>query len=194
MVASPSPSSSEDATDSAWDTLIVGAESLHTLHALYLLLGGFIALYGLVSLFVKERMYMSEAMVAVVIGIVIGPLAGRQLDPGGIFGVSVDWVTMEFSRFVIAVQCMACAIDLPGGYLWRERKSVWMLLGPVMLVMWLVSAAGIYLIIGMPILDSLIVAACLTPTDPVLANSIVKGRYAEAHIPLNVRLLLASER
>lgn len=40
---------------------------------------------------------------------------------------------------------------------------------------------------------ALLMAACVTPTDPVLANSIVKGKFAETHIPINVRLLLSAE-
>jgi NhaP-type Na+/H+ or K+/H+ antiporter len=39
----------------------------------------------------------------------------------------------------------------------------------------------------------MVIGACLTPTDPVLANSIMKGKFAEAHIPLNVRLVLSAE-
>ena len=37
-------------------------------------------------------------------------------------------------------------------------------------------------------------AACITPTDPILASSIVKGRFAEEHIPEHVRDLLSAER
>ena len=34
----------------------------------------------------------------------------------------------------------------------------------------------------------------MTPTDPVLANSIVNGRFADLHIHLNIRRLLSGER
>ncbi|KAI9340141.1 Sodium/hydrogen exchanger family-domain-containing protein [Zopfochytrium polystomum] len=176
-----------------WDMLIIEHESLKTTHTLYLLLGAFICAYGLVSLAIKERLYMSEAMVAVIVGILIGPLVGKLLIAHDVFGESYDTVTMEFTRLVVVLQCMACGIDLPGNYLWREKTSVLVLIGPVMIVMWLVAAVGIYVITGIPFLEALMISACLTPTDPVLANSIVKGRYAEAHIPLNVRLLLAAE-
>ncbi|KAG8768472.1 hypothetical protein FRC12_005531 [Ceratobasidium sp. 428] len=36
-------------------------------------------------------------------------------------------------------------------------------------------------------------AACLTPTDPVLANAIVSGSWAEKNVPRRIRLLLAAE-
>ncbi|KAJ3413774.1 hypothetical protein HDV05_007594 [Chytridiales sp. JEL 0842] len=160
---------------------------------IYFLLGMFICVYGLVSLGIKERLYMSEAMVATIFGVIIGPLAGKQLLPSQIFGMSIERVTLEFSRIIIAIQCMACGIDLPGNYLWREKLSIAILLGPVTIAMWLTSALGVYLIIGTSFLDAMIIAACMAPTDPILANSIMKGKFAEAHIPLNVRLVLTAE-
>lgn len=42
-------------------------------------------------------------------------------------------------------------------------------------------------------LESLLISACITPTDPVLANSIVKGRFAENHVPLHVRNIISAE-
>jgi NhaP-type Na+/H+ or K+/H+ antiporter len=42
-------------------------------------------------------------------------------------------------------------------------------------------------------LSSLAVAACLTPTDPILAAAVVGGKYAEKHVPAHIRHLLAAE-
>ncbi|KAG0047708.1 hypothetical protein BGZ83_007279 [Gryganskiella cystojenkinii] len=39
----------------------------------------------------------------------------------------------------------------------------------------------------------MIIAACVTPTDPVLSNSVVKGRFAEKHVPPRIRYLLSAE-
>ncbi|KAJ1757065.1 Na+/H+ antiporter, partial [Coemansia sp. RSA 1824] len=44
-------------------------------------LGGFICIYGLVSGFVKERLFLSEALVAMVFGILIGPEVINVVDP-----------------------------------------------------------------------------------------------------------------
>lgn len=35
--------------------------------------------------------------------------------------------------------------------------------------------------------------AVLSPTDPVLASSVLKGRFAESHVPLQLRTLLSAE-
>ena len=37
------------------------------------------------------------------------------------------------------------------------------------------------------------VAACLTPTDPILAAAVVGGKYAVKHVPAHLRHLLAAE-
>lgn len=65
-----------------------------------------------------------------------------------------------------------------------------------MLTMWLVSTLLIYatFLPSFTLLEAMTLAACITPTDPVLASSIVKGRFAEEHIPEHVRDLLSAER
>ena len=42
-------------------------------------------------------------------------------------------------------------------------------------------------------LSSLVIAACLTPTDPILAAAVVGGKYAHKHVPEHLRELLAAE-
>jgi NhaP-type Na+/H+ or K+/H+ antiporter len=42
-------------------------------------------------------------------------------------------------------------------------------------------------------LASLAIAACLTPTDPILAAAVVGGKYADKHVPAHLRHLLAAE-
>ncbi|KAJ3217214.1 hypothetical protein HDU81_000888, partial [Chytriomyces hyalinus] len=157
-----------------WDELIPSDPYLRTTHLIYLCLGAFITLFGLVSLIIKERLFMSEAMVAILIGVLVGPIVGKVFDPATLFGTSLHSVSLEFSRIIIGIQCMACGVDLPGNYLFREWISVAILLGPVMIYMWLVSAFGVYVIFGLGVV-------------------IVKGKFAEMHIPLNVRLILSAE-
>ena len=45
------------------------------------IMGGFVVIYGLISFFVKERMYLSEPLLAVTVGIVIGPHVLNWVDP-----------------------------------------------------------------------------------------------------------------
>ncbi|RIA97168.1 Cation/H+ exchanger [Glomus cerebriforme] len=156
------------------------------------ILGGFIILFGLVSFFVKERLYVSEALVSVIVGIILGPIALRVLEPFK-WG-SVDNITFEFARIVIAIQVTCSGVALPKAYLAKEWKSLLILLLPVMTYMWVVSGLIIWgFIPKISLLEALAIAACVTPTDPILANSVVKGRFAEKHVPPHVRNLLSAE-
>lgn len=40
---------------------------------------------------------------------------------------------------------------------------------------------------------SLAISACITPTDPVLSNSVVKGKFADAHVPKPIQTILSAE-
>lgn len=70
-----------------------------------------------------------------------------------------------------------------------------MVLGPLMVVGWLITAGLIYgLVPGLSFLGALVVAACATPTDPILAASVVgKGKFAQKHVPSHIRHLLQCE-
>ncbi|KAJ3388983.1 hypothetical protein HDU92_001222 [Lobulomyces angularis] len=88
---------------------------------------------------------------------------------------------------------MAAAIALPRKF-WKTRwKSLVVLLGPVSIYMWLTTALVLWKIIGFTWYQSLLIGACCAPTDPVLSNSIVNGRFAELHIQPRVRQLLSAE-
>jgi sodium/hydrogen antiporter len=88
---------------------------------------------------------------------------------------------------------MAAGISSPGNYVWREKASLFIILGPLMLSMWIITSCGIKLIFGLDWMNSFLIGACVTPTDPVLANSIIQGSFADNHIPKNVRLLISAE-
>ncbi|KAF8907732.1 Sodium/hydrogen exchanger family-domain-containing protein [Mucidula mucida] len=166
-------------------------------HLAYSLLGGFIVLFGMFSLLLRERLYIGEACWAFVFGIIIGPNCAGIFDPhswaGGDEDV-VNTVTLEFTRVVLAVGVFAIGVELPKAYMKRHWKSLFFLLAPVMTWGWFVSAGLIYALIpGLNFLSSLAIAACLTPTDPILAAAVVGGKYADKHVPAHIRHLLAAE-
>ncbi|KAF9941405.1 hypothetical protein BGZ65_003702 [Modicella reniformis] len=161
-------------------------------HVAYALLGCFIIFFGLVSLFVKEKLFISEAFVSTAFGIIIGPYAIGIFDP--MSWKNHDRVTLEFTRIVIAIQVMAAGVSLPRSYMVQERRSLFMMIVPLMVFMWLTSASLIWGIIpNVDFVEAMILAACVTPTDPVLSNSVVKGRFAEKYVPPRIRHLLSAE-
>ncbi|KAI7906455.1 Sodium/hydrogen exchanger family-domain-containing protein [Cokeromyces recurvatus] len=165
---------------------------LETVSIVAAVLGGFILLYGLCSLVIKEKLYLSEASIAIVCGILFGPICAKFIDIRK-WG-DEDVITHEFCRFVIAIQVMAVGVALPKAYLKKQLTSILIMLGPVMIYMWLVSGLLVWAFIpGLNFLEALMIAACFTPTDPVLANSIVQGKFAEKHVPSHLRNIIVCE-
>ncbi|KAJ5918541.1 Na(+)/H(+) antiporter [Penicillium verhagenii] len=171
----------------AWDHLDVDKP-----HLAYMILGGFTGLFMLCSLFVKEKLYIGEATVATLCGIIFGPHAANLFDPST-WG-NVDKITLECSRIVLVVQCFAVGVELPKAYMERHWRSVVFLLLPVMTWGWLVTSLFIWWMIPpLTWLESLVCAACVTATDPVLASSVVgKGKFAK-RVPKHLRDILSAE-
>lgn len=171
----------------AWDHLDIDKP-----HLAYMILGGFTGLFMLCSLFVKEKLYIGEATVATLCGIIFGPHAANLFNPH-LWG-NVDKITLECSRIVLVVQCFAVGVELPKAYMERHWKSVALLLVPVMTWGWLITSLFIWWMVP-PLnwLESLVCAACVTATDPVLASSVVgKGKFAK-RVPKHLRDLLSAE-
>ncbi|KAL1950565.1 hypothetical protein VTO73DRAFT_5689 [Trametes versicolor] len=166
-------------------------------HIAYAALGGFVVLFGMFSLFIREKLYIGEAIWAFLFGVVIGPYGANIFDPRGWGGSDrevTNTITLEVTRVVLAIGVFAIGVELPKTYMKKHWKSLLFLLGPVMTWGWFVSGALIYALIpGLNFLSSLAVAACLTPTDPILAAAVVGGKYADKHVPAHLRHLLAAE-
>ena len=146
----------------------------------------------LCSSFIKERLYIGEATVATICGVIFGPHAANLIDPGT-WG-NTDQVTLEFSRIVLVVQCFAVGVELPKYYMEKHWRSVVFLLIPVMTFGWLMTSLFIWWMVK-PLnwLESLCCAACVTATDPVLASSVVgKGKFAK-RVPKHLRDVLSAE-
>ncbi|KAH6608092.1 na h antiporter [Trichoderma cornu-damae] len=170
-------------------------------------LGGFISLFGLVSYLLKENYYLSEALISLLIGVALGPHGANFIRPDayagcGASGISdagctdqrLGVITLNFSRLVLGVQLVIAGVQLPSKYLWNERKSLMLLLGPGMTAMWVATSFLVWALAGMPsFLHALAVGACVTPTDPVLSAVIVKGKFADNNIPKELQNLIVAE-
>lgn len=170
-----------------WDQL-----SINKPHLVYIILGGFTSIFMLCSLFIKEKLYVGEASVATICGVIFGPHAANLINP--LSWGNTDQITLEFSRIVLVVQCFAVGVELPKAYMERHWFSVVMLLVPVMTFGWLSTSLFIWWMIEpLTWLESLCAAACVTATDPVLASSVVgKGKFAK-RVPKHIRDLLSAE-
>ncbi|KAL1310559.1 hypothetical protein AAFC00_000838 [Neodothiora populina] len=176
-------------------------------HLTYLLLASFLLLYTLFARFIRNRLHLSEPPLALLVGIILGPVAlgwlnpnsckaqGCDDQPGNIVG-GWGWgddILMEITRVILGIQVFTIGVELPKFYAARHWRSVGMLLGPVMVFGWLISAAFIVLIFRTSFTTSLIIAACLTPTDPVLSSSILSNSQFSTRVPKRIKDMLSAE-
>lgn len=107
---------------------------------------------------------------------------------------SLENITFFFSRLVLGVQLVIAGIQLPHRYLRTEWRSLCLLLGPGMTIMWLSASLLVWAMVPhLSFLHALAVGACVTPTDPVLSNSIVKGKFADKNIPPALQKIIIAE-
>ncbi|KAJ3044721.1 hypothetical protein HDV00_001125 [Rhizophlyctis rosea] len=187
----------ETGIPSHWDEIIPSDVGLRHVHGAYLFLGLLVLVFGLFSHFIKDRLFSSEAFVATMLGIIVSPVAlnlwNSQTEFGSGEGGGLDKFTLELSRVILCIQCMAAGVNLPGKYLAIEKQSLMILLGPIMVGMWIFTSLGVKAVMGLSWAEAFIIGGCLTPTDPILANSIIEGRFAERHVPLRLRQILSAE-
>ncbi|KDQ30284.1 hypothetical protein PLEOSDRAFT_1036575 [Pleurotus ostreatus PC15] len=147
----------------------------------------------MISLLVREKLYISEVVLGTAFGILMGPLVANIFDPRS-WGTDSNVITLEVMRVVLATGLFAIGIELPQSYLAEHAKGLLVLVIPTMAFGWLV-VAGIMdaLFPHLDFISCLVIAACLTPTDPVICATIVGGKYAVKHVPVNLRRILAAE-
>ncbi|KAF2719653.1 Sodium/hydrogen exchanger [Polychaeton citri CBS 116435] len=178
-------------------------------HVAYLTLSTFLIGYTLFTWFIRNRLHLSEPPLALLFGILLGPRILGWLTPN-LYGVDGpdskfagdpelggwgwgDNVVQEATRVIVGIQVFAIGVELPKFYFNRHWKSVAILLGPVMSFGWLICALFVWWIFMTDIPTALIVAACLTPTDPVLAASILSNSQFSTRVPKRIKDMLSAE-
>ncbi|CZR55424.1 related to Na+/H+ antiporter CNH1 [Phialocephala subalpina] len=163
-------------------------------HVAYLTLSLFLIIYALFSQYIRNHLHLSEPPLAVLYGILLGPSVLRIIVPQHWgFKDEDDEIVQEITRVIVAIQCFAVGIELPKHYFKRHWNSVLWFLGPIMAFSWAVTALFAALIFKTSIPTALIIGACLSPTDPVLAASVLaKSRFSE-RVPSRLKNLLSAE-
>ena len=135
-------------------------------------------------------------MISLLAGVTFSPHATNFVKPLDYTGTqaNLNAATLYFTRLVLGVQLVLAGVQLPSRYLQKEWKSLALLLGPIMTGSWLISSLLIWgLVPKLPFVHALAVAACVTPTDPILSNSIVKGKFADKNIPKDLQKIIIAE-
>ncbi|KAJ7648011.1 Sodium/hydrogen exchanger family-domain-containing protein [Roridomyces roridus] len=159
----------------------------------YICLGGFVVAFSSISLLIKEKLYINEVLLGTIFGVVVGPFCANIFDPRS-WGDRTDEITLEVMRVILATGLFAIGVELPGSYMKKHAKGLLVLVVPTMAIGWVVVAAFIHLLFpNLVFISCLAIAACLTPTDPIICATIVGGNYALKHVPHNLRLLISAE-
>ncbi|KAG0677571.1 Superoxide dismutase [Mn], mitochondrial [Pichia californica] len=161
-------------------------------HVAYAVVAVFSTIFSLCSLFVKEKLYLGEATVATIYGLIVGPHCLNWFNPlswGNYF-----YITLEISRVLLCIEIVAVSVELPKKYVLKHWFPLFLLLIPCMTAGWLIIGVFIYLIIpGLNFSHGLLISACITATDPILAQAVVgKGKFAK-RVPAHLRNLLSAE-
>lgn len=155
-------------------------------------IGGLTLLLSLIAGLMHNRVYvLSEPILAVLLGVLVGPV-GFDLIQLADFGDAFV-IIEQFARLTVGLAVMAAALRLPPRYFRDHFRPMGTVLVPGMVGMWLVSALLVYAVLGLPPWIALLIGAIVTPTDPVLAGTIVTGNTAEAGIAGPIRNLLSGE-
>ncbi|KAJ6571106.1 Sodium/hydrogen exchanger family-domain-containing protein [Mycena capillaripes] len=159
----------------------------------YICLGGFVVAFSTVSLLVKEKLYINEVILGTIFGIIVGPHCANIFDPRS-WGTATDAITLEVMRVILATGLFAIGVELPGSYMAKHVKGLLILVVPTMAFGWVIVAAIMHgLFPNLGYISCLAIAACLTPTDPIICATIVGGKYALKHVPRNLRLIISAE-
>ena len=146
-----------------------------------------------------SSIYISDAdvlVISLVAGVIFSPHAANLVKPFEYAGsqANLNAVTLSFSRLVLGVQLVLAGVQLPSRYLQKEWKSLALLLGPIMTLMWITSSLLVWAMVpNLSFLHALAIGACVTPTDPVLSNSIVKGKFADKNVPKDLQKIIIAE-
>lgn len=152
--------------------------------------GSMVLALGLTGSWIKSRYWVSEPLICLVVGAIIGPpgfaFVGRDILPDRLLVEALAHVTL-------GITVMEAGLRLPSGYVRRCTGPLVVVLLVGLPLMWLTAATFAWAVAGMPVLAALIVGAFLAPTDPVLASDIVVSETAVRDIPAHVRHLLTGE-
>jgi sodium/hydrogen antiporter len=153
---------------------------------------GFLVL--LVSLLsgVLQHVPLSRPLVALIAGAAVGPLALAWLDPAE-WTDTIPLLVERIALLTMGIAVMAVALRLRRNYLREHWKTLVFLLLVIMPLMTALTALLAWSFLSLSFWYALLLGAILTPTDPVVATTIVTGPAAEENLPERLRSALSAE-
>ncbi|MBK6267384.1 cation:proton antiporter [Marivirga sp. S37H4] len=139
-----------------------------------------------------QNIFLTQPLLAMVAGILLGPEVLDIIHATS--GKERDHILELACKFTIAMALMSTALRIPGNFFRKNyiSQSVIVLIG--MILMWF-SASGLlyWVFTGFSFAECLLFGAIITPTDPVVASTIVSGDNAKKFLPASVRHTISFE-
>lgn len=167
------------------------------LNVVIAVLGAFIVIYGFSSVKIKQVWYLGEALPAVLVGVILGPVAAKFIDAerwGSAVEGQQESITLGICRVVIGVQLVIAGFQLPAKYQMLRWLEMAICLLPVMTLMWLFTTVCILVTIPkLSLLAALVIGSCVTCTDPILSQAVAKGPFSDKYVRRDLREIISSE-
>ena len=163
---------------------------MHAFNIGLLTIAGSALFLGLFSRRLK-RLGIPDSVVLLGLGVALGPIGLRLLDPQS-WGDAMG-ILEQVARLALAIGLMGVALRLPRDYVFAHWRSLLVVLALGMPFMWLCSSAIAASVVGVSLSTALLIGAVVTPTDPVVASTIVTGSVAEENLPTHLRRIVSAE-
>lgn len=147
-----------------------------------------VSLIGLLSgLILKklERSIVTEPLIALCAGIVIAKLGYVIPD--------LHQLTFTVAKYTIVIAVTASALRIPKVFLQKFRWESTIILIVGMLGMWTMTAVILKFAFNYNWLYCFLLAAILTPTDPVISSAVISGSAAKETLPARIRQSISFE-
>ncbi|EDR06073.1 uncharacterized protein LACBIDRAFT_302195 [Laccaria bicolor S238N-H82] len=165
--------------------LIADDPSFTNVGVAYMCLGGFVVAFSMFSLLARDKLYINEVVLGTAFGILMGPHFAGVFNPRS-WGSHSNAITLEAMRVILAIGLFAIGVELPKTYMAKHAKSLLVMIIPTMAIGWFIVAGLIHLLFPQfNFVSCLAIAACLTPTDPIISAAI--------NVPMRLRHLLSAE-
>ena len=146
----------------------VAEQAVNELNIALAAVGSLLLVLGLFTSLINHIGFLSEPLLALLAGVMIGPVVFDLLDTS--LG-NQETILQQAALLTLGVALMGTALRLPASYISRNLRSLAVLLGLVMPLMWLSGSLLTYLILGLLFLVAVLIGAVITPTDPVVAGT-----------------------
>lgn len=163
---------------------------MHEFNIALLAIAGSALLLGLFSKSLK-RLGLSDSVALLVLGVLLGPACFGLLEPES-WGNHMA-ILEQVARLALAVGLMGVALRLPRNFIVEHWRSLGLVLVLGMPFMWLCSSAIVGASLGLSAAAALLIGAAVTPTDPVIASTIVTGPVANEKLPAYLRQIISAE-